>query len=401
MPRAPTSVAIDPEALVTPDDTTLLDAGVTLALVIGPDGDQIEAVTVALDVVRRDVPDQQAVLARSYPTHTPLALTRVPVSELGSLAGLRLRLKVDGEPRQDGSIADLVAPPDVLVASIARRVRLQAGDIVLVGTPPGTAFDRGGGWLRPGSELVATVDGVAQLRTHVGEPGGRPPRPPAAARGNRVFVTGTNSRSHLDEMGGGAAPEFPTANLLKLPDAVCGTDVDIVLPSDTFVDYEGELAVVIGVPTHHVTVDQVDDVVMGVCLANDVTARDAPTTHLALAKNGARFCPLGPVVAVSSTGLDDLSFTVRVNGELRQCGHSRDMIHSIRDVVASYSAGLPLEPGDVILTGSPAGVGVARRPPVFLQHGDTVEIESPQLGRLANRFVSSTPPRRNARSERS
>lgn len=364
-----------------------MDAGVCLAIVIEGDGADA-SVAVGLDVVRRDVPDAQATLARSWPTHTPLSGESVALSTVNGLRDMRLRLFVDGKCRQEGRVSDFVVAPAVLLDSIRRRIALHEGDVVLTGTPPGLAFDRGSDWLLSGNELVAVIDGVGELRTSVSaatevRTSSRPPR-----SAPRVFVTGTNYESHVDEMGGNR-PTVPTANLIKGPDAVCSSGVDVPLPAESLVDYEGEIAVVIGAHASDLAPRDVDGVVVGFCLANDVTARDAPTTHLSLAKNARRFCPLGPVVPVPPARWGELGFTVRVNGALRQCGHADDMIHSIRTIVASYSASIPLEPGDVILTGSPAGVGLAQHPPTFLQPGDTVEIESPQLGKLMNRFVAA------------
>jgi acylpyruvate hydrolase len=400
VPRDPASVVRSPDFVEAPRGCTRLDAGVCLAVEIGTSAADTSFV-VALDVVRRDVPDAQATLARSWPTHTPVSGDRIPLADHERLDELRLRLYVNGSCRQDGRATDFVAAPTVLLDSIRRRIALHEGDLVLTGTPPGLAIDHGGGWLQPGDEMVAVIDGIGELRTVVAPADAAPlPRRPSGAN-PRVFVTGTNYQSHVDEMGG-SRPTVPTANLLKGGDAVCNTGVDVPIPAETLVDYEGEIGIVIGSSTAGVSSDDVDDAVVGFCLANDITARDAPTTHLSLAKNGRRFCPLGPVVSLPSARWNELAFTVRVNGEVRQCGHAHDMVHSIREIVASYSAAIALEPGDVILTGSPAGVGLAQDPPVFLQDGDTVEIESPQLGKLVNRFVaapgSSAPPA--GRSER-
>ncbi|HVM64551.1 MAG TPA: fumarylacetoacetate hydrolase family protein, partial [Acidimicrobiales bacterium] len=181
----------------------------------------------------------------------------------------------------------------------------------------------------------------------------------------------------------------PTASFVKLPGSVCGHLAAVELPDGCFVDYEGEIAVVIGMPARDVAPDEVDRVVAGLCLANDVSCRDAPTTHLVLAKGAPGFCPLGPaLVTLDEVRLDDVAYTVSVNGEERQRAHTRDMVHPVRAVVSSYSRALPLRPGDVILTGSPGGVGIALDPPRALQPGDTVEVASPQLGRLANTFVA-------------
>ena len=206
-----------------------------------------------------------------------------------------------------------------------------------------------------------------------------------------VIGTGTNYHDHLVEMAA-AAPPAPTANFMKLPASWTGPDTDVILPPGAFVDYEGEIAVVIGRRAHRVAVADVDGHLLGVCLANDVSARDIPTTQLTLGKSMPGFCPLGPaLVTLDEVDLDALSFTVQVNGEVRQTASSGSMVHSIRELVASFSHSLALEAGDVILTGSPAGVGVARRPPVALVGGDVVEVHSPQLGVLRNRFLAFSP----------
>jgi 2-keto-4-pentenoate hydratase/2-oxohepta-3-ene-1,7-dioic acid hydratase in catechol pathway len=125
-------------------------------------------------------------------------------------------------------------------------------------------------------------------------------------------------------------------------------------------------------------------------LANDITARDAPMPHAVLAKGREGFCPLGPMlVTLDELDLTDITFEVRVNGELRQRAHTADMIHSFAAIVSSYSQALALEPGDVILTGTPAGVGVGRNPPAFLKPGDEVVVSSRELGTLRTPVISA------------
>ncbi len=206
----------------------------------------------------------------------------------------------------------------------------------------------------------------------------------------QVIGVGTNYRDHVAEMSA-TAPAVPTANFAKLPISWTSHGADIELPAGAFVDYEGEIAVVIGRPTFQITEAQVDGHLAGLCLANDVSAREVPTTQLLLGKSHPGFCPLGPfLVTPDDLDLDDLSYTVAVNGELRQTATTTSIIHSIRSIVAGFARSLPLHAGDVILTGSPAGVGVARHPPLELHDGDVVEITSPQLGTLRNRFVSAS-----------
>jgi 2-keto-4-pentenoate hydratase/2-oxohepta-3-ene-1,7-dioic acid hydratase in catechol pathway len=206
----------------------------------------------------------------------------------------------------------------------------------------------------------------------------------------RVLGTGLNYRPHVEELGVTPAA-VPSANFSKLPGTVRGPDEEIELPPGGSVDYEGEVAVVIGAVADHVSAADAGNYIAGLCLANDVSARNLPTTHITLAKGVPGFCPLGPaIVGLDEVDVDEVSFSLFVNAELRQQGHTSEMIHSIPQIIASYSASLPLLPGDVILTGSPGGVGVADRPPRFLKHGDVVSIESPELGVLVNRFVATT-----------
>jgi 2-keto-4-pentenoate hydratase/2-oxohepta-3-ene-1,7-dioic acid hydratase in catechol pathway len=125
-------------------------------------------------------------------------------------------------------------------------------------------------------------------------------------------------------------------------------------------------------------------------LANDITSRDVPAAHIVLAKGRQGFCPLGPMlVTAEELDLRDLTFAVHVNGELRQRADTSTMVHGIAEIVASYSRALTLQPGDVILTGTPAGVGVGRHPPAFLRPGDEVIVSSPQLGALRTPIVNA------------
>jgi 2-keto-4-pentenoate hydratase/2-oxohepta-3-ene-1,7-dioic acid hydratase in catechol pathway len=211
-----------------------------------------------------------------------------------------------------------------------------------------------------------------------------------------VIGTGTNYFSHVEEMGS-SPPAVPTANFFKLTGAVCTSGTPIVIPQGSFVDYEGEIAVVIGEPLSDVSADEVGEADISLCLANDVTAREVPTTHLSLAKSAAGFCPLGPArVPIRELRPSEIEFVVEVNGEPRQQGRADDMIFSIPELVASLSRAIDLRPGDVILTGSPAGVGAALTPQRFLDAGDVVRVTSPQLGVLENRFVAAAPSRMNS-----
>ena len=156
------------------------------------------------------------------------------------------------------------------------------------------------------------------------------------------------------------------------------------------VDYEVELAVVIGKTAHHISSSEVEDFIFGYTILNDVTARDIQTKHgqWFFGKSLDGFCPIGPHIVPK----DKLSFPVcldiccRVNGEVRQASNTSKLIFDIPYVVAELSKGLTLYPGDIIATGTPAGIGHAMKPPRYLQANDIVECEIKGIGVLRNVF---------------
>jgi 2-keto-4-pentenoate hydratase/2-oxohepta-3-ene-1,7-dioic acid hydratase in catechol pathway len=170
--------------------------------------------------------------------------------------------------------------------------------------------------------------------------------------------------------------------LLKPPSAVVGPEQNIVLPPQaTLVEHEAELAVVMGRQARWVAPEEALSYVLGFTCANDVTARDLEQVdrHLSRAKAFDTFCPLGPWIA---TGLDpaDLVIFCSVGGQVRQMTSTREMVFDVRQLIAFVTSVMTLEPGDVILTGTPAGVGP-------LRDGERVEIEIEGIGRLANSVV--------------
>lgn len=194
---------------------------------------------------------------------------------------------------------------------------------------------------------------------------------------SKVVAVGKNYRDHAAEMGG----EAPAAPLLFLKPntAVIGPNDAIVLPTQSRqVEHEGELAVVIGRIAKNVSAKDAADYVFGYTAANDVTARDLQKAdgQWARAKGFDTFCPLGPVI---ETEFDIAAATLRtrVNGELRQDGRVSDLVHDIPSIVEYASSVWTLLPGDVILTGTPAGVGPLRA-------GDVVEVEISGIGTLSN-----------------
>lgn len=206
-----------------------------------------------------------------------------------------------------------------------------------------------------------------------------------------VMCIGLNYRKHAEE-GKNAIPEQPVL-FMKTPSAVQNPEDPIVLPrklrSDA-VDYECELAVVIGKPCHNVSRAEALDHVLGYTCANDVSARDWQLQwgggQWCRGKTFATFCPLGPCLVTADEIPDPNALGIKtvLNGETMQDWNTNDMIFDVPALIEFLSGSTLLEPGTVILTGTPHGVGAARKPPVFLQPGDTVTIEIENIGQLTN-----------------
>lgn len=200
---------------------------------------------------------------------------------------------------------------------------------------------------------------------------------------SKVVCVGRNYLDHVKEMGGREAPREPIL-FIKPNTSVIGPDDPIVMPKwSNQVDYEGELAVVIKTLAKDVPVEEVDDIVFGYTVANDVTARDKQKQdgQWTRAKGFDTSCPLGPWITVDpDLDIDDLLVTTSVDGELRQSASTADMIFPVRDLVSFVSGVFTLLPGDVILTGTPAGVGP-------LHPGDRVDVTVSGIGTLSNPVV--------------
>jgi 2-keto-4-pentenoate hydratase/2-oxohepta-3-ene-1,7-dioic acid hydratase in catechol pathway len=194
---------------------------------------------------------------------------------------------------------------------------------------------------------------------------------------SKVVCVGRNYRAHAKELGN----EVPSEPLLflKPPSAVIGDGDSIVLPRESArVEHEGELAVVIAKRARRVRAEDVASIIEGYTIANDVTARDLQRKDVQFTRGKGfdTFCPIGPAL-VRERPSPDAIITVTVNGARRQHGHLRDMVFSIDALVAYISDVMTLEPGDVILTGTPEGVGP-------LVDGDVVEVAIDGLGVLRN-----------------
>ncbi len=210
-----------------------------------------------------------------------------------------------------------------------------------------------------------------------------------------VLCIGLNYRRHAAESGV-AVPDHPVL-FMKMPSSVQRPGGPIVLPralrSDE-VDYECELAVVIGRRCRNVSREQALDYVLGYTCGNDVSARDWQMQwgggQWCRGKTFDTFCPLGPALVTADEVPDPNALRIKtvVNGETLQDWNTNDMIFDVPELIAFLSGSSTLEPGTVIMTGTPHGVGAARTPPRFLQPGDTVTVEIEKIGALTNPVVA-------------
>jgi 2-keto-4-pentenoate hydratase/2-oxohepta-3-ene-1,7-dioic acid hydratase in catechol pathway len=217
-----------------------------------------------------------------------------------------------------------------------------------------------------------------------------------------VFCVGRNYRAHAAELAGtvfqsakgGDVGEWPIV-FTKFAQCVVGPFDAVKLPGAQVsqqIDYESELAVVIGKAGINIPKSRAMEHVFGYTVVNDVTARDVQMRHSQwdLGKSFDTFCPMGPFI-VSADECDGTHTRVRgwVNGQLRQDGHTRDLIFDISSLIQTCSRGITLHPGDVIATGTPAGVGMGMNPPQWLKAGDVVRVEIDGIGAIENTFVAA------------
>lgn len=207
----------------------------------------------------------------------------------------------------------------------------------------------------------------------------------------KIVCVGLNYRDHAEEQEV-EAPERPLL-FAKTSNTLAADGDPIAIPEDVHVDAEVELAIVVGRRARAVAIGDALDVVAGYTCANDVSARDFQYADKQWfrAKSHDGFCPVGPrIVSVSELGeASDLRIVQRVNGDALQDSSTSQLIFGVRELIAYTSAFMTLEPGDLILTGTPAGVGYFRDPRVSLRPGDEVEIEIEGIGVLRNTIVRS------------
>ena len=226
--------------------------------------------------------------------------------------------------------------------------------------------------------------------------------PPIAQPRKNVLCIGKNyaahaaefTRSGYDSSARSQADVIPEAPIVfsKAPCTLAGAHDDIVVPWDITaqVDYEGELGVIIGRPGRAISRANAYQHVWAYTVINDATARDLQARHKQwlLGKSIDTFCPIGPwLTTADEVQPDNLELSCWVNDELRQQANTRDLIFDIPAIIAAISASMTLETGDIIATGTPAGVGIGFDPPRFLATGDIVRVAISGLGEIANRIV--------------
>lgn len=228
---------------------------------------------------------------------------------------------------------------------------------------------------------------------------------PPVPKPNKIIVAGGNYQSHVDEAAGRKNAPAPSEPLLifKPSNTVIGPNDALVRPMQTQqLDYETEIAVVIGRGGHHISVEDALDHVAGYMICNDVTARDLAFKDMALhpmfsqitrAKGIPTGAPTGPWLATRDEITDPQNLDLRcwVNGELRQSGNSEEMIVSVAGLISDFSHVVELEPGDFIMTGTTTGCGAFQDPPVFLFEGDVIRMEITGLGVMETPIVDEKP----------
>jgi 2-keto-4-pentenoate hydratase/2-oxohepta-3-ene-1,7-dioic acid hydratase in catechol pathway len=240
------------------------------------------------------------------------------------------------------------------------------------------ALERLKQWVATSPTILSTDAATAHFLSPI-------PRPP------KIICIGLNYRDHAAESKL-AIPEVPTV-FCKFSTAVTGHGQPIVLPANsTKPDYEAEFAAVIGKGGRHIPEEEWSAHVFGYTIVNDVSARDfqMATSQWMIGKTFDTFAPIGPVIVTADEIADphNLAISLTLNGEVMQNSNTRNLIFQLPRLIAHLSSVFTLEPGDIIATGTPAGVGFARKPPRWLRPGDTVTITVEGIGELTNPVVA-------------
>lgn len=281
-----------------------------------------------------------------------------------------------------------VAVDDARVIDVRQAERQKTGDVTVSGDLQS--------WIEEGDEFLQKVKEIVDWAQDTGEgeflfdlndvtlvaPIPRPRK--------NIFCIGKNYVDHAKELGSEAdIPEHPMV-FSKPPTTVTGPESPVSVPSGLtdFLDYEGELAVVIGKEAKAVAKADAYEYVFGYTIINDVSARDIQSRHkqFLLGKSLDTSCPMGPYIVHKSAIADphNLHLETKVNGDIRQSANTELMIFDIPTLISVISQGTTLEPGDIIATGTPAGVGKGMKPPQPLRSGDVVEITVDGIGTLKN-----------------
>ena len=261
----------------------------------------------------------------------------------------------------------------------------------------GDVFDLSGSFatLNPRAPTFADVEAIAAVpaKALTKAPKDAVLGPPLRGIG-KIIGVGLNYRDHAEETGL-PVPKEPTL-FLKATSALCGPTDDLVMPREAkSVDWEVELGVVIGKPGVYIEERDALDHVLGYCIGIDFSERDFQFNRGGQGfkgKSADTFAPLGPVLATRDEVADPqkLSLRLAVNGTGRQNGNTHDMIFSVAELVSYISRFMSLQPGDVVLTGTPAGVGLGQKPPVYLKRGDVVTASIEGLGEQSHKVVAAT-----------
>jgi len=215
---------------------------------------------------------------------------------------------------------------------------------------------------------------------------------PPVPRPGKIIAVGLNYRDHAMESGAAQPPKLPIL-FAKFPNSISGPEDPIVIPAgDPQVDYEAELAVVVGKKGKAISAGKAYEYVAGYMPLNDVWAREWQfgDKQWVRGKSPDTFCPTGPYLTTRDDIPDPhvLAIRARVNGTTMQDSNTSRLIFGVPQLIEFISASITLEPGDIIATGTPEGVGAFRKPPIFLKPGDVVEVEIEQLGVLRNSVVA-------------
>lgn len=211
---------------------------------------------------------------------------------------------------------------------------------------------------------------------------------PLIPRPGKIVCIGRNYAAHAAE-GGAETPTFPEVFFRGATSLVPHQGIIVRPPCSETLDFEGEFAFIIGKSCRHATEDNALDYIAGYTLFNDATIREYQrfASQWTVGKNFDNTGAFGPELVTSDElpdGMAGLSLTTKLNGKLMQEGQIDNLVFPVRKLVAILSECMTLEPGDVVVTGTPSGVGAARKPPVWMKDGDTVEVEVEGLGKLVN-----------------